>query len=151
MLRCRELDGGHCILGVVPSIRVCLEALPVGEHWVSRRVKRHFMKRFLLLLAVAALSVGCDDRYSLGGTQGLSTEPTMWRGSHGTAVTIRFATGTERLEGAQEVTFRVDQWYPSRKYWWISKFAVPVMKLEPRAVTLFFSEGEEESRWLKSG
>jgi hypothetical protein len=87
------------------------------------------MKRFLLLLALATLSVGCDDGSSLGGSQGLSTEPTVWRGNPGTAVTIRFATGTERLEGAREVGFQG---------WRIADFTAPVMKLEPRAVTLFF-------------
>ena len=62
----------------------------------------NFMKRFVPLLALAALSVGCDVR-SLRGAQGLSTEPTTWSGNPGTAVTIRFATGTQRLEGVQEV------------------------------------------------
>ena len=99
------------------------------------------MKPFLLFFAVAALSVGCER--SLGGAQGLSTEPIVWRGRPGTAVTIRLATSTEQLERARDVAFKSGQW--RGEFWEIADFTVPVMKLEPRAVTLFFSNDEVHS------
>lgn len=102
-----------------------------------------FIKRFSLLLALAAISIGCEDGRSLGGAQGLSTEPTTWLGNPGTAVTIRFATGTERLKGAHEVHFKSGR--SKGEFWEVADFTVPVMKLEPRAVTLFFSNDEEHS------
>ena len=98
----------------------------------------NFLKRFLLLLGLAALSVGCDVTPQLRGAQELSTEPATWRGYSGTAVTIRFATGTELLKGADTVAFRF-----GREPLHISDFTVPVMKLEPRAVTLFFFANSE--------
>jgi hypothetical protein len=112
------------------------------------------MKRSLLLVLLAALSVGCDVGPQLRGAQQLSTEPTTWLGNPGTAVTIRFATGTEQLKGAGDVAFRFGHrgpYGPGKKqgeFWGISDFTVPVMKLEPRAVTLFFGNSEIDSNVL---
>ena len=107
----------------------------------------------LLLLALAALSVGCDVGPQLRSAQGLSTEPATWRGNPGTAVTIRSATDTELLKGAGYVAFRFGHSTPHGQlkngvFWGISDFTVHVMKLEPRAVTLFFSNAESDSMVL---
>jgi hypothetical protein len=89
------------------------------------------MKRFLLLLVLAAISIGC-------GAQEVSTKPTTWNGEPGTAVTIRLTKGTLKyLEGSQEVSF----WginYP----FVIPSPSVPVMKLERRAVTVFLNNDD---------
>ena len=109
------------------------------------------MKRSLFFLALAAFSVGREVGPELRSAQQLSTEPTTWRGNPGTAVTIRFATGTEQLEGAREVGFKFAR---SKGLFWeidvneISDFIMPVMKLYPRAATLFFSTGESDSTVL---
>lgn len=94
------------------------------------------MKRLLLVLALTVVPVGCD-MHSVRSAQCLSTEPTLWQGKPGTAVTIVFSSGTEQLKGASEVGFKFG---PSKGVFWeIADFTVPVMKLEPNAVTLFFS------------
>jgi hypothetical protein len=75
-------------------------------------------------------------------------------GNPGTAVTIRFATGTEQLNGAGDVAFRFGRrgpYGPGKKqgeFWAISDFTVPVMKLEPQAVPLFFANREDNSMVL---
>jgi hypothetical protein len=95
------------------------------------------MKRLLLVLALTAVPLGCDVHSGLRSAQRLSTEPTLWQGDPGTAVTIRFSSGTEQLEGASRVGFK---FAPSKGVFWeIADFTVPVMKREPHAVTLFFS------------
>jgi hypothetical protein len=107
------------------------------------------MKRSLLLLVVAALSVGCEVGPQLRSAQGLSTEPTTWRGNPGTAVTIRFATSTKQLEGAGGVGFKFRnegifcRFMDCGPFWEIADFTVPVIKLEPRAVVLFFSKNRD--------
>jgi hypothetical protein len=102
------------------------------------------MKRFLLFLALAALPVGCDARGELRSARRLSTEPTTWLGHPGTAVTIQFETVTEQFKGARDVGFK---FHHSNKgeFWDIADFTVPVMKVEPRAVTLFFANREKDS------
>jgi hypothetical protein len=100
------------------------------------------MKRLLLVLALAALPVGCEGRSELRSAQRLSTEPTSCQGNPGTAATIRFATGTEQLKGASRVGFKFAQ--NKGVFWEIADFSVPVMKLEPRAVTLFFSNEAQD-------
>src|SRR5579864_6057939 len=77
--------------------------------------------------------------------QKLSTAPTTWRGRSGTAVTIGFTTGAERFKGAEEDAIRSDR--PGEFY--VFDFTVPVMKLEPRALTLFFPNSETHSQLLK--
>ena len=97
------------------------------------------MKRFFVFLAIGALSVACETR-----AKQLSTEPATWRGNPGTAVTIQFVTGTEQFRGAREVGFKFGH---SKKgeFWDIADFTVPVMKVEPCAVTLFFANGASDS------
>jgi len=75
-------------------------------------------------------------------------------GNPGTAVTIRFATGTEQLKGAGDVAFRFGRRGPygagpkQGEFWAISDFTVPVMKLEPHALTLFVANRETDSMVL---
>jgi len=57
---------------------------------------------------------------------------------------FEFATDTEQLEGAGEVGIECDR-SDKGEYWTVSDFTVPVLKLEPRALTLFFSNGESDS------
>ena len=111
------------------------------------------MKRFLPFLVLAALSIGCERRPQLRSVKGFSTEPATWHGGawdgrSGTAATIQFDEGTEQFWRAEEVTFAFDHNKPPRrrdKYgeWEIFDFTVPVMKREPHALTLFFSNDEE--------
>src|SRR5690348_1214244 len=102
------------------------------------------MKRFLLFLALAALPVGCDAGGELRSAHRLSTEPTTWLGHPGTAVTIQFETSTEQFKGARDVGFKFRH-SNNGEFWDIADFTVPVMKVEPRAVTLFFANRESDS------
>ena len=90
------------------------------------------------------LSRGCDPRPQLRNAQRLSTEPATWQGNPGAAVAIRFATDTEQPEGAEEVGIEFDRSYKGED-WTVSDFTVPVLKLQPRAVTFFFSSRESDS------
>ena len=100
------------------------------------------MKRLLLALALIAGPLACEVHSGLRNAQRLSTESTLWQGNHGTAVTIRFSSGTKQLEGASRVGFKFG---PSKGVFWeIADFTVPVMKLEPNAVTLFFSKEAQD-------
>jgi len=116
----------------------------------------HVMKRLLFFLVLAALSVGCDVRPHLRSAKGLSAEPATWeksgpfKGRSGTAVTIEFKDGTEQFWRAEDVTFAFDNGKSPRFYskeWkaWaeVSDFTVPVMKREPHALTLFFSNSDD--------
>jgi len=113
------------------------------------------MKRLLFFLVLAALLVGCDARPHLRSAKGLSTEPATWKsgpwkGISGTAVTIQFKEGTEQFRAAEDVAFRFDHGtipHFYSKYWgrWaeVYDFTVPVMKREPHALTLFFSNSDD--------
>ena len=66
-----------------------------------------------------------------------------WQGHPGTAVTIRVVTGTKKFEGSPYVGFGE----VSGRGWVISDFIVPVMKLEPRSVTVFFANDETDNSY----
>ena len=109
------------------------------------------MKRLLVFLTLAALSISCytERRPQLRSVKGLSTEPATWEksgpwmGRTGTAVTIQFKEGTEQFLRAQEVTLRFDHrapyYHTKSAEWQVLDFRVPVMTREPHALTLFFS------------
>jgi hypothetical protein len=93
--------------------------------------------------------------------QQLSTEPTKWQGTPGAAVTIRFEAGPKQLEqfeGMQSASFGREPLYPCMPGTLgilgycgvVNDFAVPVMKLEPRAMTLFFSNDGIDYRVLNT-
>jgi hypothetical protein len=107
-----EEDGTRINQFVAMAVAEELSALQVAEFFADRKARADF-KAFDKIMK------------RRGGKP-----PTVWRGNPGTAVTIRFATGTERLQGASEVSFN-----SSNGDWPIADFIVPVMKLEPRAVT----------------
>src|SRR5262249_19752680 len=74
----------------------------------------------------------------------------VWDGRSGTAARIEFQEDTELFWRAEEVTFTFDHGKLPRFYsknWgkWaeVSDYFVPVMKREPHALTLFFSNDEE--------
>jgi len=99
------------------------------------------MKGLLVFLTLAALSIGCykEHRPQLRSVKELATEPTTWNGRPGTAVTIQFKEGTEQFMRSEMVS--IDFAPPDRKqpFVSISDFHVPVMKREPQALTLFFT------------
>jgi hypothetical protein len=100
------------------------------------------MKRFLLFLlflALAAISIDCS-------AQEISTKPTTWHGTPGTAVRIRIEKGAfKRLKGSQKVGLWGIQLPPDLPSHW----SFPVMKLERRAVTVFVpNDDRTEEPWL---
>ena len=100
------------------------------------------MKRSLLFLVLVALSIGCyKERHpQLRTVKGLSTESTTWKGTPGTAVTIQFKDGTEQFWRAEMVEIDFAPPPTNRRVgWMIMDFSVPVMKREPQALTLFFT------------
>jgi hypothetical protein len=91
---------------------------------------------FLTLLAMG-LS-GCCSGFR---PETISTTKATWQGKAGKAVTITQSAGTKGLEGAESVSFKFCGWRSGSGFvapvWMPADFAVPVMKLEPQAVTLF--------------
>ena len=65
------------------------------------------------------------------------------------AVTITQSTGTKEIESANYVGFEFCEWGRSGEFWEIADFSVPVMKLEPNAVTLFFSTDPQDAQMLE--
>ena len=57
--------------------------------------------------------------------------------------------GTKEIESAQCVGFEFCEWGRRGEFWEIADFSVPVMKLEPNAVTLFFSTDPEDATMLE--
>ena len=89
------------------------------------------------LLAVLVVGlVGCCSGVS---AETVSTTKAIWEGKAGTAVTITQSGGTKDLEGVKTVSFELCGWRSDDEFWEVADFTVPVMKLEPREVTLFFS------------
>jgi len=111
------------------------------------------MKRLLLFLVLAALSVSCS---KLRSVKGLSTEPATWTkpgtwyGRTGTAVTIQMKGGTDQFKSAHAVTFRFDGGLPhgpkGGQWGTIFDYTVPVLKREPHALTLFFWNGDPTNK-----
>ena len=99
------------------------------------------MKRLLVFAALVALSIGCykERRLQLKAVKGLSTKPTTWNRTSGTAVTIEFKEGTEQFLRAEMVAINFAPPSGKQPAWTISDFTVPVMRREPQALTLFFS------------
>lgn len=100
------------------------------------------MKRSLVFLTLVALSVGCDARPHLRSANGLSTQPATWRGYPGTAVTIQFKESTDQFSRAEAVTFDFVHPIGRPSTVAVADFMVEVMKREPRALTLFFRNGD---------
>jgi hypothetical protein len=111
------------------------------------------MKRRLVFLVLVALSIGCnkEHRPQVRSVKGLSTEPTTWHGFPGTAVTIQFNKGTNQFwVGTDRPVQSVGFYFappvpPSDKrfiFVQVGDFEVPVMKVAPHAVTLFFRNDE---------
>jgi len=112
------------------------------------------MTRSALCLVLVALSMGCQTghRPQLRSVNGLSIEPSTWdkpgqrKGRSGTAVTIQFRDGTEPYWRAEMVSLAFDNREPYYRNksgeWRVFDFTVPVMKREPHALTLFFSNEE---------
>jgi hypothetical protein len=99
------------------------------------------------ILAMLALALsGCCSGYP---PETVSTTKATWYGQVGTAVTITQSRGTKQFENAKRVGFEFCQWKSSGdKFWEIADFSVPVMKLEPATVTLFFSTDSQEAQML---
>ncbi len=99
---------------------------------------------------LAALAVGVAGCCSGMTAETISTAKATWQGTIGTAVTITQSKGTKEFEGAKYVGFEFCQWRGSSgEFWEIADFRVPVMKLEPTAVTLFFSSDPGDARMLE--
>jgi hypothetical protein len=78
----------------------------------------------------------------------LSTTKATWEGKVGTAVTITQHDGTQELQGAKSVSFKFCEWRTDDEFWEVADFTVPVMKLEPKAVTLFFSADDSSGAMM---
>jgi hypothetical protein len=98
---------------------------------------------------LSALAVGLAGCRSGVTAETVSTAKATWQGTIGTAVTITQSKGTKEFEGAKCVGFEFCQWGRSGEFWEIADFSVPVMKLEPTAVTLFFSTDAEDASMLE--
>jgi hypothetical protein len=105
------------------------------------------MKPFALLVALAVLLIGCARQSEISGIEKLvSTEKATWGGQSGTAVTIWLKMGTKELQGASRVGLALV--HPALSdnpdvFFQVSDFTLPIMKVEPQTVTLFFSgEGD---------
>jgi len=121
-----------------------LSRLPAGR-------RRYNMRWFRLnaTMFLAALAVGLAGCCSGMTAETVSTAKATWQGTIGTAVTITQSMGTKEFEGAKYVGFEFCQWGRSGEFWEIADFSVPVMKLEPTAVTLFFSTDPEDAGMLE--
>ena len=93
-------------------------------------------KTSLLLTALVTGMCGCCSGFR---PETVSTAKATWQGEVGTAVTITQSGGTKELEGVKSVSFRLCGRSRNNDLWAVADFTVPVMKLEPNAVTLFFS------------
>ena len=102
------------------------------------------MKGFVLLIGLAVLLIGCDSP-AIGTV--LSTEKMMWNAQSGTAVTISLERRTEDLQGASRVGLGFIRPALSDnpdEYFQVSDFTVPVMKVDPQSVTLFFPAQDDQ-------
>jgi hypothetical protein len=79
----------------------------------------------------------------------VSTAKTTWLGKVGTAVTLTLSNGTKELEGAKYVSFESCGGRSSGEFRQIADFSVPVMKLEPQSVTVFFSTDPQDATMLE--
>jgi len=68
----------------------------------------------------------------------ISTVEAKWQGKVGIAFTVTQSEGTKKLEGAQSVSFKFCRWRTS-EFREPTDFRVPVIKIDPHAITLFFS------------
>ena len=102
-------------------------------HYEGRRPDRPVPEMFSVSCKVNSGSESPIAAWTFHAEQ-LSTEPTTWEGTPGAAVTIRFKAGPEQFEqlkGLQRVSL-------GSLGVWSHGFEVPVMKLEPQAMTVFF-------------
>ena len=63
---------------------------------------------------------------------------------YGTPVTIYLKNGTGGYEGVGAVTLNFGGWERPGVYWSVFDFTLPVMNVEPQAVTLFVSGWDQE-------
>lgn len=96
-----------------------------------------------------ALGLGLAGCCSGMKAETISTAKATWQGTIGTAVTMTQSKGTRELEGAKYVSFESCGGRSSGEFWQIADFTVPVMRLEPNAVTLFFSTDPEDASMLE--
>jgi hypothetical protein len=84
----------------------------------------------------------------------ISTAKATWQGKAGVAVTITQNAGTKELEGVESVSFEFCGWGSGRGFeapiWVPADFTVPVMKLEPQAVTLFFTADYGDTNMIEA-
>jgi hypothetical protein len=84
----------------------------------------------------------------------ISTAKATWDGKAGVAVTITQNAGTKELEGVESVSFEFCGWGSGRGFeapiWVPADFTVPVMKLEPQAVTLFFTADYGDTNMIEA-
>jgi len=129
------------------TIKAFLISVLAGSH--SRTPSPNSqMRRYVMLLACVAavllLWSGCEPFVS---QRLLSEESASWHGVNGKAVTLWLSSGTEELQGAEEVAIHFENG-PGEPFWDIADFTVPVVKVEGQAVTLFFSHDAQEGRVL---
>ena len=99
-----------------------------------------------LLCALAVGLAGCCSGVT---AETVSTAKATWQGTIGTAVTITQSKGTNGLEGDKYVSFVFCGGRSDGEFWEIADFTVPVMKLDPNAVTLFFSTDPQDAETLE--
>jgi len=88
--------------------------------------------------------VGCHS----GSIERVTTANATWQGKAGTAVTITQSKGTNDLEGAKNVGFQLGWFQHDKEFWEVADFTVPVMRLGPDTITLFFSNEETDAFML---
>jgi len=113
---------------------------------------RSFRHKPTALLAVLALGLnGCCAGVH---PETISTAKATWQGKAGVAVTITQNAGTKDLEGVESVSFKFCGWRSGsgfvRPVWMPADFTVPVMKLKPQAVTLFFFTDSGDTNMIEA-
>ena len=97
------------------------------------------IKPTAFLFALAMGFAGCCSGVK---PETITTTKATWEGKAGMAATITQSGGTKELEGVKSVSFKLCGWMSGSGFvapvWMPADFTVPVMKLEPQAVTLFF-------------
>jgi hypothetical protein len=129
----KEFDDGAVGVLARRSEGKMLSRLPSGRRRYNMRWFRLNATMFLTVLAMG-LSGCC-----LGiRRETISTVEAKWQGKVGIAFTVTQSEGTKKLEGAQSVSFKLCRWGTS-EFREPTDFTVPVIKIDPRAITLFFS------------
>jgi len=99
----------------------------------------------VVVILVIAMTGCCHGVYP----ETISTTKVTWEGKAGTAIRITQSGGTKELEGVKTVGFELCGWQGSGEFWEVADFTVPVMKLEPNGVTVFFSDQEPDPSMLQ--